>query len=665
MTSAERETLVSARYFLGINSAHDAAACIVGDDGIVCAIREERLSRRKYHEGFPRSAIRYCLDAAGLSSLREISGATISQYPKMNTEFDLMDMGYDGPLYINPSHHLLHARYAQYFTGGRDCLIVVADGSGYSYAEHSRRHSPMLGDHVPDGDADEAETIFAVHDGRIDLVRKRWGVWKASTPYFRFPSLGHAYAVACQHIYGNVGGWQHAGKVMGLAPLGEINSDMPPMVTYSPTGFEFDLEWFRRLPVVDENPEYWKDPARRNIAARAQHDLEAGLLNWFRDLASHRTEPDVCLTGGVAHNSCANGKLVRQGDFRRYHFTPAADDAGISIGGALYAYETSHKCLPAGGYKNEFHGRRYNTSEIDGAIRSDSRVRAVTFDSHKAFAADAAASLATGSVVALFDGASEFSARALGHRSILCDPRGTDVKPYLNRNVKFREEFRPYAAMVLEACAREFFEIETPSPYMMMVADVQKRWLQNIPAVCHVDGTCRVQTVGDEYEGAALAILKEFHALTGMPMLLNTSFNIRGEPIVETPQEALECLCTTGLHALYMYPFRVEKLPLSWDMTDPDFLSYVPLIALDVKLECRRASRDHVWMEPHYVLSSKTGHGICLAKMEYDLLTTIDDNSTVGELGGRWSDRSELLALLRRLNEIGAIAFSKCRSAVA
>jgi carbamoyltransferase len=650
-------------YFLGINCAHDAAACILGDAGILVAIREERLTRRKYDEGFPRRAIDYCLDAVGLDSVDALAGATINQYPKMDCQFDLRDMGYRGPLYINPSHHLLHAFYARYFTGCRDGLIVVADGSGYHYAEYKRAGGPMLGTEEADGDADEADAVFEVRDGALLLIHKRWGIWKASTPYFRFPSLGHAYAMAAQHIFQNVRGWVFAGKVMGLAPFGRLSERIPSVVSYGDNGFVFDLEWVRRLPPVDGRTEYWTDPLRQDIAARVQHDLETALLGWLRKLARDHSSRSLCLTGGVAHNSVANGKVAAAGAFAEHHFTPAADDAGTAIGGGLYAFQQALQRQPNGGYAGDFHGRCYSAEEIERTVRGDVRLALTRFGNVDAFARDAAQRLASNAVVALHDGGSEFSARALGHRSILCDPRSPTVKHDLNNRIKFREPYRPYAAIVLAEEATTYFDLPEPSPHMMVVADVypEKRLL--IPAVCHADGTCRVQTIDGAYQGQVASIMRAFHERTRMPILLNTSFNIRGEPIVETPEEAVECLCSTGLDALYMYPYRIEKHPVSWDPSDPVMCSHIPVINSSLTLVSLRDAADGGWGNKRHFLRSRTGHEIDLSVREFGLVDRIDGHKSVQGLWADGDDPAVVLGILRKLNGKGIVSFAKARPA--
>jgi carbamoyltransferase len=646
-------------YFLGINCAHDAAACIVGEAGILVAIREERLTRRKHDLGFPRQAIGYCLDALGLGSLEAISGATINQLPGLDCQFDLRAMGYRGSLDINPSHHLLHACYAQYFVGSRDGLIVVADGSGYHYAEYRRTGSPMLGREEPDGDAYEAQTVFELRDGALSLVHKHWGVWKGMMPYYRFPSLGHAYATAAQHIFREVMGWIYAGKVMGLAPFGKLSDQIPSVMSYGDDGFMFDLEWARRLPALDGRTEYWTDPVCQDIAARVQHDLETALLAWLRKLARDHGARSLCLTGGVAHNSVANGKVLSAASFAEHHFTPAADDAGTAIGGALFAFQQALQRQPKGDYRNDFHGRAYAAEELERAVQHDTRIVLTRFDDAAAFARDAAQRLADGAIVALHDGGSEFSARSLGHRSILCDARSPSAKDDLNSRVKFREPFRPYAVMVLAHEVGRYFRAPESSPYMMAVADVHPEKRALIPAACHVDGTCRVQTIDEAYQGRARAILQAFHERTGMPMLLNTSFNIRGEPIIETPEEAVECLCSSGLDALYMYPYRIEKHRPSWNANDPEMRRLVPMLGRSFRLTSTRASEDGGWGVDRHHLRSRTGYEIELSAQEFGFVQKLDRRVSVGELLDGAPEPGTAMSMLEKFNKGGLVSFAR------
>lgn len=638
---------------LGLNCAHDAAACIAGEQGILVAIREERLSRVKHHEGFPHRAIRYCLDAMKLDSIDALCAATINQYPKMDCEFALRDLGFTGTIYVNPSHHLLHAVYARHCDGMEDGLVVVVDGSGYSYGEYRRNGSPMLGPDPADDDADEAESVFMVCGGELKLVHKRWGIWESSTPYFRFPSLGHVYSVASQHIFGEVRGWIYAGKVMGLAPYGRLDSTIPRAVDEAR---RFDLGWAYRLPKLEHCEEYWADPARQDIAARVQDDLESALTAWFRNLSSTHRSPKVCLTGGVAHNSVANGKLARDGAFPIFGVTPAADDGGTALGGALYALERAQGFRPKIPYRGDFHGVRYPATEVLEQFGSDPRVRIGPFEDSSAMALDAAEQLAKGRFIAVFDGPSEFSARALGHRSILCDARGGRTKAHLNEYVKFREPFRPYAAMVLQEYVGDYFDPPITSPYMMVVVDIRAEKREAIPAVCHIDGTCRIQTIGADYDGVAAEILRAFHACTGMPLVLNTSLNVRGEPIVETLSEAVDCFLSTGLDVLYAPPYRIEKHPVSWDADDPVFRGYAPAVSGGLTVERSAPSHDGRWAAPRFGLRSRTGHVRPLTSESYALLIAVDGHRTVGEL---LHLDPNALAILRALHREGALCFAR------
>ncbi len=540
---------------------------------------------------------------------------------------------------------------------------MVADGSGYHYAEYKRTGSPMLGREEVDGDAHEADAVFELRDGKLSLLHKRWGVWKAIGQYYHFPSLGHAYAMAAQQIFRNVGAWVHAGKVMGLAPFGRLSEQIPGVVSYGENGFVFDLDWPRRLPPVDARSEYWTDPVRQDVAARVQHDLEIALLGWLRKLARDHGAQSLCLTGGVAHNSVANGKLVGAASFAEHHFTPAADDAGTAIGGALYAFEHGFQRQPNGAYRGDCHGRAYRAEEVERTVRDDARLVLTRFDNADAFALDAAQRLTDGAIVALHDGASEFSARALGHRSILCDPRSPAMKDGLNHRVKFREPYRPYAVMVLAEEAGAYFDLPEASPYMMVVADVKPDKRMVIPAGCHVDGTSRVQTIDAASQGSAAAIVRAFHRQTGMPMLLNTSFNIRGEPIVETPEEAVECLCSTGLNALYIYPYRIEKHPLSWHADDAVMRSYIPMLGGSFRLTSTRESDGGGWGKEHHALRSRTGYEINLSAEEVRLIEKIDGRVRVGDLLDDAPDPSTVMAMLETFTRRGVLSFAKRGSA--
>lgn len=632
-------------YYLGLNCAHDAAACLVSADGVRVAVREERLVRRKYVAGFPERAVAHCLRAAGLSHIRDVAGVVINQYPQRDHDRAVRALGYRGDIVVNPSHHLLHAHYAHYVTGGADAAIAVVDGSGYSYGEYLRRGSAEIGTQDVPYDHDEADSVYVAAGGHLRAVHRRWGEWRSVEPYFRFPSLGHMYAVATQYIFQSAASWVHAGKVMGLAPYGDAARFDFPLVRFADGRFAFDLDWVYRLPEQGPiRPDYWTDLVKTAVAAKVQNELEVALLAYLRWVRQTTGCDTLCLTGGVALNSVANGKLLAERVFSRVFLTPAADDAGTAIGAALYGLWKRTGRLPAKPYRTDFHGPAYPDSEVASVVEADPRVAAERFDSVEAFAADAARELAAGAAIGLFDGGSEFGPRALGHRSILCDPRGADTKDRLNARVKFREAYRPYAAAVLAAHAADYFACHAPDPFMMTVADVLPHRREEIPAVTHVDGTCRIQTIHDDYDGGLRPVLEAFHRATGLPLLLNTSLNIRGEPIVETPQEAVNCLCSTGLDFLYAYPFKLVKhikdVPRvavwktlvrespGWS----EFQSLVPMVNPDMVLEVEQRTESFGWELARATIRSRTGNRFNLNSSLYWVLTAINGRDTVGDI---------------------------------
>jgi carbamoyltransferase len=257
---------------LGINAVHDAAVCVLVDGELVGAVAEERLSRQKHHRGFPRLALEYCLHAAGGRGLRDVSVIVLNE--SVNTDYALMlrhEADFTGDLIVNPSHHLLHAYYA--VTASRLCrpVVLVLDGSGYSYGEHERRGSPLLGPAPPYSEMEETQSIFQVDaDGELTLVDKQWGLWQASEPFTRFPSLGHMYSAASEYIFGSL---DHAGKTMGLAPYGDAAHFPDPIVTYGTDGLTIDTEWITRLPPRSDQPpstttcvETWRPRCRPSLS---------------------------------------------------------------------------------------------------------------------------------------------------------------------------------------------------------------------------------------------------------------------------------------------------------------------------------------------------------------------------------------------------------------
>lgn len=615
MSSADDQTTV----MLGINTAHDASACVLVDGRLVAAVSEERLTRVKHHEGFPHRAIAYCLEHAGLT-LVDVDCAVINEYVQTDFALELRGTEFRGELIVNPSHHLLHAYYAWVASGFEDTAILVVDGSGYNYAEYARRGRELLGDEVPDGDLDEAETWFVARGGKIELVRKVWGQWEATSPLYRFPSLGHMYSAASQFIFGH---FQHAGKTMGLASFGDPSRHPGEFVTLTDEGVVVSTDWMNELPQRSQKPAEVDDDCI-NLAAKVQDELERAMLHICAKLHASTGSTNLAISGGVGLNSVVNGRILRESAFERLFITPAASDAGVAIGAALYGHHRTTGELPRWDYGDDYHGRPYTDAEIRRAVEERSHL--VRLEPVTDSAASAAADIAGGKVVGWFEGGSEFGPRSLGHRSILADPRPAGMRDRLNDVVKFREAFRPYAASVLAEHVPTYFDLAVDDPFMLIVADVRREYWDVIPSVVHVDGTCRIQSVPAGRPDRFGRLIGEFHSATGVPMVLNTSFNIRGEPIVESPGDAIDCFLMSNIDTLYIEGYRVVKTVLA-AAESPE--SLVPRLGAHLSLGMSVGSAQGVAGPASYWARSRTGHRRPVSRESFDLLCAVDGESSI------------------------------------
>lgn len=635
---------------LGLNCAHDAAACLSVDGVPVVAIAEERLSRIKHHEGFPIQALDYCLEASG-RSIAEIDCIVVNEYEQTDHGFRLLrDLGDSTVIIQNPSHHHLHAMYAARASGFDDAAVLIVDGSGYSYGEYFRHGSELLGPEPSDWRMEEAESQFALVAGRLELVAKRWGLWEASDPYYRFPSLGHMFSVASQYIFGHM---SHAGKTMGLAPYGDADALDLEIVRCEGDTMTIDTEWILDLPPRSERAAI-DDDLSRNLAATVQRELERGMLFLADQIGATTGSRHLCIAGGVALNSVANGMIARSGRFDEVFVTPAAGDSGVAVGAALLGHEMLGGSSQQWSGFSDFLGRDHGRRSIDEALQAASRF--VTWeDLGQEAGSAAAAELSDGAVIAWFEGRSELGPRALGHRSILADPRGGDLRDRLNRLVKFREPFRPYAAAILWPEAVDFFESVTFDPFMLTVAVLDIGARKSIPAVCHVDGTCRIQSVGATQLDAFAALLRDFYNRTGVPMILNTSFNVRGEPIVETPHDAIRCFLASNIDALYLDGIRVTKHRVQRDTAASDL---IPTTRLLESLRTTR-QRDHDgWSERVTAVETRTGYWVELDRLDSTAVGCVDGTRTVFEIAELIGQpAADVLGAFDRLQQSGLVAF--------
>ncbi len=555
-------------WVLGYSTGHNSAMCLLHGDEIVVAIQEERLIREK-RAGFvgPNfNSLRYCLDTAGitLGDVDAVVGASCNDYaigPQHPFE------GFAGETSVIP-HYLAHA-YAAFATSGfTDAVILVVDGGGEFVSSLQERFPEELADakfaRYPRSDDDsifeqpcEIVGIYRGSGARVELLEKHIGrflIPHQAMPYFG--SLGGMYSAVAELLFGDS---LEAGKVMGLAPYGRHSVPVDDFLSISEDGvLEFSGAVSRRYADLTQ-PWPANEVQCRDLACSVQHALEYALDYFWKRCAQLGQSANCAYAGGVALNSVANEKLIGKRRFRDHYIMPAAEDNGTALGAAYYGLWNLTRRNSGQRLQRDRLGRVYGADEVRRAVRENPFVREVEVADVPAFAVDA---LIDQKIIGWFDGGSEFGPRALGQRSILCDPRRTDGKDILNRRVKHREPFRPFAPVILEEEAGNWFEVTgsgPESPFMLRVLTFRDEVRHRVPSVVHVDGTGRPQTVHRELDRRLYDLIASFFDRTGVPLLLNTSFNVMGEPIVETPQDALWCLLFSGLDYVCFTDLVVER----------------------------------------------------------------------------------------------------------
>ena len=574
-------------YILGINAYdHDVSACLLRNGEIAFAIAKERITRLKHASGFYQEVINYCLDAEGIR-LDDVDLVVRNCYvlPVDDLEQRLTHM--EMPLYlsepereqakhhplfraqsnkvVNISHHLAHA-----YSGFAACpfdegVVMVVDGVG-GYRADVMEQVPPGSDTVPL--ARESESYYRFSGSQLEPIKKVWleptrGF--LSDEFYHMPGLGAVYSRVSTYVFGD---WNKCGELMGLAPYGRPHAVKPFLelehgeLKVKPWPAEYNQPW---LVETTQERKWEASPAMKHwedLAWQIQDDTERVLVaraKWLRETTGAK---NLCIAGGVGLNCVANGVLARESGFENVWIQPAAGDDGIAIGCAYYGHLAVQKQPRTHVIRHAYFGKPYRDEEIKDAVSK----RMVRLVSHATPSPDickeTAKILADGKVIGWFQGRSEFGPRALGNRSILADPRTPEMKDILNSRVKHRQPFRPFAPIVLKERSDEIFLGPGDSPYMLMAKHVAPEWKDKIPAVVHVDGTARVQTVAEDDNPRLYRLLKEFEAPTGVPVLVNTSFNIKGEPIVETPQDAMICFLTTGIDHLVLHDTLVSKGPM-------------------------------------------------------------------------------------------------------
>jgi carbamoyltransferase len=573
-------------YILGINAYHGgASACLIRDGVVVAAAEEERFTRVKYWAGFPVQAIRYVLSEGGIAP-QDLDHIGISRNPTANLV--------KKALYAftkRPSFGLVRDRLNNSLKVGNLKSVFcermgVEPGSlqaSFHNVEHHRAHMASAFFVSPFEEA----AILSV-DGMGDFVSTMWGTGKGTKldvmGEVNFPhSLGNYYTAITQWLgfpkYGD------EGKVMGLAPYGEpvYIDEMRKIVRLQRDGtFTLDLDYFaldtegvtmtwnedapalgtlyskKLLDLLGESRTPRSEITRKHqdVAASLQAMLEEAEFALVRKLQRDTGLTSLCMAGGVALNSAFNGKVLPNTPFKEIFIQPAAGDAGTSLGVCYYIYH--HLLGKPRTYlmQSAYTGPCYDNHEIEKVLHSHS-LNYVALSEDK-LVEQAAGIVAEGDVLGWFQGRMEWGPRALGNRSIIADPRRDDMKDILNARIKHREAFRPFAPSILLEDVGDYFDQTYPDPFMIKVYSVQPNKRAEIPAVTHVDGTGRLQTVDRESAPLYWKLISAFRDKTGVPVVLNTSFN-DNEPIVCTPQEAVECFLRTRMDALALGNYLVKK----------------------------------------------------------------------------------------------------------
>ena len=571
---------------LGLNMFHaDASAAIVVDGEVKFAIAEERLNRHKHFGGFPSLSIKACLDAVG-AKISDVDHVAVGQDSDANL---IKKVQY---ALNNPAKILNFIRLRQRKEAMRDVRSLIAqalevDPAQLSFQEHHLEHhiahiasayycSPweQAAGFSYDGSGDFVSTMMARCEGNEIEILER---------VFLPHSLGSFYTMICEFIgytkYGD------EGKVMGLAPYGKETycGEIEKIVSPKNGGFQLDLSYFKPLGsnqgmqvlpdgtvrlarhFSDKMEKLFGEPRKphteitqrdMDLAFAMQHQFEQIFFNLLKQLYTQVPHDNLAMAGGCALNSVANGKLFDRTLFRKTYIQPAAGDEGLAIGAALHTYHSVLKQSHRHELKHSYLGPEFSEERVKSALQK------AGLESHRlereSLLEATADQIAAGNVVGWFQGRMEWGPRALGNRSIVAHPGLPNMKDVLNARIKHREWFRPFAPSILAEYQHEYFEHDHPSPFMLHVYKIRPEKRKELCAVNHVDDTGRLQTVSREENPLYYDLISAFHRKTGIPVILNTSFN-ENEPIVCTPQEAIDCFQRTKMDVLAIGPLLARK----------------------------------------------------------------------------------------------------------
>ncbi len=532
---------------VGFNTGHHGGCSIIAHGKIV-SISEERIIRKKYADGYINSLF-YCLNALNLK-IDDIDLLVSSSYhQKLSPCFmgDLVALGIPKNKFITVDHHVSHAYSAYFLSPFKEAFVVVIDGLGNNK---------------------DTESYFLANSNGI---KKVGGNDSARSIY---KGIGRAY-----EVFTNFCGWsaQEAGKTMGLSAYGK---EKYPNIELYKINCNLQIESLIEgkylsgaVNFVNSNKINFDKPElgfkNKDAAYFVQARTEKVILDLIEKIKDKYKIKNLCLAGGVFLNSIINKKIIDETGIKNIFIPPCCDDTGQSLGNALYGFHSYFKNPKSIKLNHAYLGKEYSSEEINDVLNKKQKIYPLPYSvkskdivvvKSKNIAKEVAKLLFKGNIIGWFQGASEVGPRALGHRSILCAPYPAKMKDVLNNKIKHREAFRPFAPAVMAEHAYKYFDIQTDSPFMLLVARARKNMEKKIPAILHVDNTARIQTVTEKDNGLYYYLIKEFYKLSKIPVILNTSFNDNGEPIVETPRDALNMFCKSKLDYLVIGDYIISKL---------------------------------------------------------------------------------------------------------
>lgn len=548
---------------MGVHTGHDRGAALLKDNELIGAISQERLDRIKHSRSYllPYEAMEALLEYFDLSWSDIFCIAVAGDAVEIENILPFLRSHFEKKYEINSipflpvSHHLAHAYSAYYSAGGGTRLVLVADGGG---------------DFV--SDKTEAESLYLGHNGDLTLLEQRlqdppnrklmdWGnhlfPFMPSSLLKKQISLGRKYEQITYLLNFKFG---QAGKTMGLASYGKSMIDYDH-INYNDLNFSLCYEdILKELYICEKlsglSHDEFLSKHGSDIAASVQNYIENAVISLCKNLYNKYQIRDLCLAGGLFLNCLLNHKIIESSGYNSVFIIPSSGDDGEALGAALAAYNffnhttTIKISLPYLGFD-------YTNERIEKALKGKNIKFSYLNDND--LANTVAQLIANGKIVGFHRGRTEIGPRALCHRSILADPTNPSMKDTLNRRVKHREEFRPYAPVVTFEDQFEIFDLKADSPYMLLATTVKEKYRSKIPSVTHIDNTARIQAVKNSEEPFLYNLLKEFQKLKGVPVLLNTSFNVAGEPIVETPEDAIQTFLKTNIDVLVLGNYITYK----------------------------------------------------------------------------------------------------------